>query len=252
MHYIYCFVREAKRDEAPLPCGFEGRGVSLVSVADIGAVVSEGNPNSLGGTVDNILVHQQVIEKAGELFCSVIPCRFGLWLADATDVRALLRKNASQLATYLTRLAGKAEIEIAAILKGRPQRERAPMAGLTVGETYLLTKREQRRRAAGVNEHQQKFSQELNQSTAPFWTAVKTEEAFSRSQCILRHFYLVEREKIGFFEKAYLRMSQQRPHRKLLYSGPWPPYSFADMTLSGNEPLPKATLYSGCEDVQYV
>jgi len=83
-----------------------------------------------------------------------------------------------------------------------------------------------------LSEQGKKLCQTLNKSTVPFWTAVKAEETSSRQKLILRLFYLVERDQVDFFKSAYEEISQKIPHCKLLYSGPWPPYSFADVTLS--------------------
>ena len=83
-----------------------------------------------------------------------------------------------------------------------------------------------------LSEQGKKLYQTLNKSTARFWIAAKAEETSSRQKLILRLFYLVEKEKVGFFKSAYERTCQKIPQCKFLYTGPWPPYSFADMTLS--------------------
>ncbi len=231
MYYIYCFVKGAK-NEALFPRGLSRKRVRLVSSAGIGAVVSEGKPATISRGVENVLIHQEVVSRALELSRSMIPCRFGVWVADEVGIMTLLSKNASRLEAHFARLEGKVEVEIKAILGGQPGKRKMAAAGLTVGERYLLTKKEKYHGAGSLSEQGQRLCQEFNKSTSPFWTAVKAEETPFRQKLILRLFYLVEREQVGLFKSAYEESSQKILPCKLLYSGPWPPYSFADVTLS--------------------
>jgi hypothetical protein len=250
MHYVYCFVKGVEKASV-FPRGLGGRKVRVVSSAGIGAVVSEGNPDTVVGNVENVLVHQEVVGRALELCRSVIPCRFGVWVTDEAGVIALLRKNASPLETHLTKLAGKVEVGIKAILNGRQDEPvlvgahgRAPLhEGLTAGERYLLEKRERYHGAESLSGQARRLSQELNKATSPFWTAVQTESKQVRQGVKLSLFYLIERDKLGSFKNAYgqfceqfckqfcERFYQEAPHCKLLYTGPWPPYSFAEVIL---------------------
>lgn len=230
MQYVYCFVKGAE-DGAVFPRGLGRKRVRLVSFAGIGAVVSEGNPARVSKEMENVLTHQEVVNWALELSRSVIPCRFGVWVADEAGVITLLGKNTSRLETHFARLEGKVEVEIKAILSGQQCKRKMPAGELTVGERYLLAKKEKYHGVKSLSEQGKKLCQTLNKSTAPFWTAIKAEETPFRQKLILRLFYLVERDQVDFFKSAYERACQQAPQGKFLYSGPWPPYSFADMTL---------------------
>lgn len=230
MQYVYCFVKGAEED-AVFPCGLEKKRVRLVSFAGIGAVVSEGNPARVSKEMENVLTHQEVVNWALELSRSVIPCRFGVWVTDEAGVMTLLGKNTSRLETHFARLEGKVEVEIKAILSGQQCKRKMPAGELTAGERYLLAKKEKYPGVKSLSEQGKKLCQTLNKSTAPFWTAIKAEETPFRQKLILRLFYLIEREKVGFFKSAYERTCQKVPQCKFLYTGPWPPYSFADMIL---------------------
>lgn len=236
MQYIYCFVSAAQEDRL-LPCGLRGKRVHGVSYGDIGAIVSEADPHGIEGNASNVLRHQQVVEQTMQLFRSVLPCRFGMWVADAAEVTNLLQNNASRLTTQLARLEAKVEITISAMLPGQQMKHSKPVAGATAGAQYLLTKRERYREGTCDSVSGQTLCQELNQSLSPFWTAVKTEERCSCTSCILRLSYLVEQEHLTSFQHAYEQVCQSVPYRKLLYTGPWPPYSFANVALFSNEGL---------------
>lgn len=231
MQYVYCFVKGAE-EGAVFPRGLGRKKVRLVSFAGIGAVVSEGSPARVSKEMENVLTHQEVVNWALELSRSVIPCRFGVWVTDEAVVITLLGKNTSRLETHFARLAGKVEVEIKAILNAQQSESTMPPGKLTVGERYLLAKREKYPGMKSLSEQGKKLCQTLNKSTTPFWTTVKVEETSFRQKLILRLFYLVERDQVDFFKSAYEESSQNILHCKLLYSGPWPPYSFADVTLS--------------------
>ena len=230
MQYVYCFVKGVETG-AVFPCGLGRKRVRLVSCAGIGAVVSEGNPAQVGKEMENVLTHQAVVNWALEFSRSVIPCRFGVWVADETGVLALLSKNTARLETHFARLEGKVEVEIKAILSGRPCKRKMPMGKLTVGQRYLLAKKETYHGVAPLSVQGQRLSHVLNTMTSPLWTALKVEETSVRQKLILRLCYLIEREKVGFFTHAYEQTCQTIPQCKFLYTGPWPPYSFADMIL---------------------
>jgi len=230
MQYVYCFVKGAE-DRALFPRGLSRKRVRLVSSAGIGAVVSEGNPATVSKEVENVLTHQEVVNWALDLSRSVIPCRFGVWVADEAGVMTLLGKNTARLETHFARLEGKVEVEIKAILSGQQCKRKLPAGELTVGERYLLAKKEKYHGVESLSEQGQRLYQVLNTTTSPFWTASKAEETSFRQKLILRLFYLIAREKVGFFQSAYERTCQKVPQCKFLYTGPWPPYSFADMTL---------------------
>ena len=203
----------------------------LVSFASIGAVVSEGTPGRVSKEIAHILTHQEVVDRALDLSRSVIPCRFGVWVADEAGIMALLSRNASRLEIHFARLEGKVEVEIKAILNAQQSESTRPPRKLTIGERYLLAKKEKYPGVKSLSEQGKKLCQTLNKSTARFWTAAKAEETSSRQKLILRLFYLVEKEKVGFFKSAYERTCQKVPQCKFLYTGPWPPYNFADVTL---------------------
>jgi len=237
MHYVYCFVKGTKEDSL-FPRGLGGKKVRLVSFGGIGAVMSEGSPDDVVGNAENVLVHQKVVDKALEISRSVIPCRFGVWVADEAGIIELLRKNYPRLATCLARLEGKVEVGIKAILSGRQSanggRRSAVGGRLTAGERYLLEKSEKYHGSEGLSEQARGLSQELHKATSPFWTAAKTEKKQVRQGVELGLFYLIERDKLSSFKDVYERLCKrvETLHCKLLYTGPWPPYSFADVTLS--------------------
>lgn len=230
MQYLYCFVRGIATG-TPLPPGFGGKQVRLLSAADIGALVSESTPTAVPRELTNILVHQRVVHQALELARAVIPCRFGMWVADEASILSLLQKNAPLLNRYLTRLEGKLEVEIQAIFERKQARERTSQVGLTAGEQYLLTKKGQCSSKTGVSAQGRKLARELKKATSPFWVRAKTEEVPVRHKRLLRLFYLVEKKRLRSFRRAYSNLNQTALRCKLLYSGPWPPYSFAEVHL---------------------
>lgn len=73
---------------------------------------------------------------------------------------------------------------------------------------------------------------ELDEATAPWWAEARGEERHTGDALLLSLAYLVEREKLSSFEGAIREYEARRPGLKLLCTGPWPPYSFADVEVA--------------------
>jgi len=231
--YVYCLAADL---EWTLPSrrGLGGGAMRSVMVGRIGALVSE-----VGGSVvtdpRNATIHGEVVHAALESSSAVLPCRFGALFANEREIRALLQKEYSRLEAALARVRGKVEVGIRVLIDGPPPTSRVEedfREGLTAGETYLIAKRRQRERISELSESAKRVRVEVDEATAPFWDDVRTVERRTREGLMLTLSYLVDREKVSLLERAYGKLRGQRPGLKLLYSGPWAPYSFAELDFS--------------------
>ena len=219
MKYIYCLVSNLQPFHT-LPLGLGGMRVYEVSFRYISALVSDLNSYRLKGNMEEALAHQRVVARALLLSQSVVPCRFGMLFETEEKVLSLLKGHYPTLRRHLTKLMGKVEVGIKAIFHARA----VPGEGLMDGERYLLMKR-------GLMEEADQLLRELNKATSPFWMEVKAERRYKDKGIFLNLCYLVERGKLPSFEDSYRRFLRRRPDLTLVYTGPWPPYSFADIDL---------------------
>ena len=98
---------------------------------------------------------------------------------------------------------------------------------LTPGERYLLEKKEAHKAAQGWQQKIEGFSRAVNEATASLWLEMRKEKQRTDKGLVLNFCYLLERNKLSLFKRAYYRLRKAWPQVKILYSGPWPPYSFA-------------------------
>lgn len=233
MKYIYCLTRPVVLSPV-LPRGLGGREVYAISYRSIGALVSDMAAASLGVDTTNALLHQAVVQAAMQLFPAVIPCRFGMLLADDAQLLGLVHQHYAACEAELARLAGKLEVGVQAIFCGSNV-EAAPAlerTGLTEGTRYLLAKKRHSDASRTLRAIAEDFAHACNAATAPWWTEVQAQQHRLQHGLLLRLCYLVPRSHVAAFRHTYEQFRQHATQRPLLYTGPWPPYSFTTIDLS--------------------
>lgn len=251
MKYVYCLTRNIESIDA-IPPGLGGMKVYQVSLRGLTALVSDVEKTfsksskgdhaetSLLGNPQNALVHHVVVEIASRLCTSLIPCRFGSIIINEEKILSLLRKHHARLEYELARLEGKLEVSVRAVFSGTDAKVvMTDSKGLT-GNLYLLEKKQRFDAFKELKEKADRFSLKLNEATTPFWTEVKSQKQPINNglpHTLLSLYYLVEREKLSSFKCAYQQFKENWPSLKLLYTGPWPPYSFTDIDLRNRSSL---------------
>jgi len=251
MKYVYCLARDVAVGPDAFPSGLNDAEVYHISFEEISTLVSD--VDSIGtrhaaplANERNVLAHQEVVDAALQIYKSVIPCRFGTLFPNDENILALLGKHYTHLDDYLVKLEGKIEVSVQTIFKRRTDLESIPTAahpgtrerdrGIAeqgeTGASYLLRKKEKLDAVKELAEEADRFSRELDQAMSPFWSDVKTQKRSTDDSLVLSVCYLVDRQKLSSFKDAYQRFRRENPGLKLLYTGPWAPYTFADIDLS--------------------
>ena len=241
MKYVYCLARDVAAGADTFPPGLNGAEVYHISFERISALISDVDSAGTRHTAplvseQNALVHQAVVDAALKLSASVIPCRFGTLFPDHENILTLLRKHYTRLDDHLMKLAGKIEVSVQTILKRRADLESVSEAAHSgtreqedAGVSYLLGKKEKYDAIKELEEEADRFSQELNQAMSPFWSDVKVQKRSTDDRLVLGVCYLVDQQELSSFKSAYQRFKRENPGLKLLYTGPWAPYTFADI-----------------------
>ncbi len=244
MKYVYCLARDVAAGPDAFPSGLNDAEVYHISFEEISALVSD--VDSIGtrhaappASEQNALAHQAVVDAALRLSRSVIPCRFGTLFPDDENILTLLRKHYTRLDDYLVKLEGKIEVSVKTIFKRRGDLKSIPTAAHPetweqgdAGVSYLLKKKEKYDAIKELEKEADQLSQELNQAMSPFWSDVNTQKRSTDEKLMLSVCYLVDQQKLLSFKSAYQRFRRENPGLKLLYTGPWAPYTFADIDLS--------------------
>jgi hypothetical protein len=259
MKYVYCLATYSLCIERSLPPGLNGTAVRQLSFKGIGVLISDLDSDRLGVNISNVLAHQEVVKAALCISRSVIPCRFGTLFPEDDSVLRLLKEHYELVIDQLAKLEGKMEVSIQAIFNreiasaGVEERRKYNKAGAI----YLLGRKEQFDVIKALKEEAERFSQKLHQAVSPFWSDVKVQkqlvgdnppnpfaQAFSKlveKKLLLNVCYLVDQRDIPSFKLAYEGFKGENSSRKLLYTGPWPPYSFANVDFSmDSQPIRKS------------
>lgn len=237
MKYVYCLAKDVESTSA-LPSGLGGMKVYQVSFKGIDALVSDMDSTSLLSEVQNALVHQKVVQGVLEQCTSLIPCRFGTLLADEEKILSLLKEHHGLLKDELQRLENKLEVSIRAVFdqinveKQRSKRAKEPKGK---GIKYLLEKKRRFDMVSELSKKADNFNRKLNSATKSFWTEVKEQKRSLDNGLLLSIYYLIDKNNLSSFKCSYQQFKEEHPELNLLYTGPWPPYSFTDINLSDDE-----------------
>lgn len=236
MKYIYCLVR-GDGDCRGFPLGVDGMPIHSIRVGGISALVSDVTSGGAERTLENALAHHGVVSQALACFPAVLPCRFGTIVEDESRVAALLTARYPRLEGYLDRFQGKVEVGIKAIfeegcLEAHEPRGGGAQEGRTPAERYLFEKRAQFRRAEALKAQAERLTHALQEATSPFVEAVKAERKPFGEGLIVMLYCLMEQARLPSFKQGYEQVRQGYPQVRFLYTGPWPPYSFADMDVT--------------------
>ena len=234
--YLYCLTSLLASVDA-LPPGLGGRQVQQVSCHSLSALVSDIDTAHLVGNASNALVHHAVVQAALQRSAAVMPCRFGTLLADEEQLLTLFRTHYAVLAAELARLRDKLEVGVQAIFSGSTAETEPALGaeGLTPGTRYLLVKKRHSEARRAVCDQAERCAQALNAATTPWWAEVQAQQRHLDQGLLLSLCYLVPRHQVAAFRHTYEQFRSRSPQLKLLYTGPWPPYSFTAIDLRPGE-----------------
>lgn len=163
-------------------------------------------------TPDALWRHEEVVEALME-DRDLLPVRFGTRLDDDAAAARSVEERRVELECALERVRGAVELSVRAVLA-----EPAADAGHdeSSGAGYLRARR-------GATATQDAVHDPL---------AVLAREHVLRAPRLpaeaLRAAYLVDRASVGAFARLVARLDERHPELRLLCTGPWPPYSFAE------------------------
>lgn len=237
MKYVYCIAADPPSLEG-WPRGFGGRVVEGVAVGRVAALVSDVGGGEVVADFQSAAIHGEVVQAALERSSSVLPCRFGTVLPDGEALRALLHGEYDRLVAGLERLRGRLEVGVRVMIPGAPEvaaqcsEAGEPGDGAGEGAGYLRARQRWYAGVRAMRERARTVRRELDEATTSLWAEARAEERHTAEGLLLSLVYLVEREKLPAFEGAIREYQVRRPALRLLSTGPWPPYSFADVEVA--------------------
>lgn len=238
MKYVYCLLSEEPAGEPALR-GLAGTPVTAVAEAGICALVGDLPAGEAVPSIDRVRSHHEVVEGALDLCSTVLPCRFGTFFPDGESLRRVLRREAGRLRAALFHVRDRCEVGVRMLVDSAPA-ARAPAdaggggggGGEGSGRDFLTRARGRQARREVLREAADACQRELERRTAPLWTSVVAHDRLVRSGLLRSLAFLLPREDLAAFERRYAASAREHPGLKMLLSGPWPPYSFAEVDLS--------------------
>jgi hypothetical protein len=225
--YLYCLTRVAADAPAPDLRGVDGAPVRGVEESGLRAWVSD-VASSLAATPERARAHDVVIRRAMEVD-TPLPARFGQLLTDDDTLRREIASHATALFAALARVAGAVEMTLRIAGRSDEPAKSGSTRGLT-GTEYL-------RQVAGdlarenARLERAKFLQ--RRLAGAVSDVVRAESVGSvggsRDGSILVISHLVPRESVGEYRRAVRDVLGQEPELPVRVSGPWAPYSFAEL-----------------------
>jgi hypothetical protein len=209
MIYVYAISDGAA--SAPAPTGVGGRPVRAVRDGSLTAFVSDGPAPE--AEPEALWSHERVVASLME-GAAVLPLRFGTVLDGEAPLRAVLGDRRDELERSLERVRGKVEFGVRALWRERSR------DATHDGREYMVGRLERLRTARRAADAVDRPLGELAAETRCHVTA-DDDAAFVAA-------YLVDGTHGAEFARRARRLRDARDDVRLVCTGPWAPYSFAE------------------------
>ena len=230
--YIYCLA--AGIDALPHPLrGIAGGEVRLLKAGEFSVVVSEFSGDQAAVNRENVLAHAAVVGNVLEL-TTPLPFRFGA-VVTQQQLESFVIARHDALKARLDLVSGCVEMSVKVISSANDGRQRQPEEQSTEledkpGTAFLLEKQRELLGSEARTAEAQQIASWLQTQIGALIRDTRTNTNLT-DKLLLAASHLVERGVVEQY-RARLRSARlERPELDLLVSGPWPPYSFANIDL---------------------
>jgi len=229
--YMYCLAEGVDRLHKT-PRGVSGAEVRLMKFDDLSVLVSASSGDVFPVTRKNAFAHNAVVRSVCKQ-TTPLPFRFGT-LVTEEQLRSYVKTHRQALKAQLAHVHGCAEMNVRMIrTRGdappEPEPERPKQLG--PGTKFLLQKCREIHgedwRAAQTAE----LSSWLSEKVGKLIRDEKINLVPAEKVVLAKADHLVERVNIPEYREKMAWAIEERPELRFMVSGPWPPYSFANIEL---------------------
>ena len=225
--YVYCICADLDTFDKPVT-GVNGGEVRVLKIEGFSLLVSDCEEAT--ANPQNALAHAAVVKSVLEQ-TTPLPFRFGTATTEQ-QLRSFISTNKIAIASKLEHLRGCVEMDLKMVWHGKPSSPPA-IAEEPVGPGTAFL-RAKRREIAG-DERVTRLTKEISGHLAKELSDVIKDEKMSLAPSEMgvqgKVFHLVEISRIQHYRERVSELPQKQPEFELQVSGPWPPYSFADIEL---------------------
>ncbi len=225
--YVYCLVEDLDAFDTSTR-GISGAAVRLLKIDELAVLVSDFNADTVAVTRENALDHAAVVRSVLDR-TTPLPFRFGT-LVTEQQLSSYISARKPALQTRFAHVRACVEMSVKIIREVSEEVKTQARDEITSGTSFL----EEKRLALLGNEQKTAEAREIKT-----WlhrqvdSLIRDEQVTVRpsEKLVLAAAHLVEREKIGQYRGKMSAARKNRPELHFLFSGPWPPYSFANIEL---------------------
>jgi hypothetical protein len=230
--YVYCLTTGI--DALPHPLrGITGAEVRLLKAGDFSVLVSDFAGDKAPVNRENVVSHAAVVQSTLE-HTTPLPFRFGVVVTPA-QLESFVTARHDALKARLDLVRGCVEMSVKVISSGnngKPQRleEQTSTLGDKPGTMFLLEKRHELLGSEARVAEAQQIASWLQAQIGEVVRETRIETNLT-DKLLLATSHLVERGVVEQYRTRLKSARLERPELNFLVSGPWPPYSFANIDL---------------------
>ena len=226
--YAYCLVEDLNTLNLAVR-GIEDAAVRLLKLDEFGVLVSDGDAFPL--TRQSAIAHDTVVRSIFEQ-TPLLPFRFGSVVSEP-QLRHYVATYKTALKKSLAHVRGSVQMDLRLIWQNaKPDTDQTPETEKQGPGTAFL---EKKRRELLGDEQQAAQKTELSDLLhKEFGDVIQDQQIELRpsgTAVLASVFHLVEKHDSEEYQALVAEMRHNRPDLKIRLSGPWPPYSFANIEL---------------------
>jgi len=226
--YVYC-VASTPVELDPSLIGVGGGAAEQLIVDGLSVVASKFDTDRVSVSRENILRHEAIVRNVLAM-TTPLPFRFGTLVTEA-GLRSYVTSRKAALQDRLEVVKDSVEMSIKVIWQSTDDDESpATTEDLGVGAAFLVAKRQE----LFGDERLVKRSQEIADWLSGRIKSLVKKENISvhpKQKLVLAGAYLIQQAIQAQFRTRVEELAVERPELHFLTSGPWPPYTFANIDL---------------------
>lgn len=232
--YLYCVIDDdASFENVIFACpneGISGSRITLFRVGDFALLVSDLSGKSAPVTRENVLKHAEVVGSLLPI-TTPLPFRFGT-LAPKAELESYLNTRATALRAKQALVSGCVEMSVKIICNREWTDEPVPNdhEPEKPGTAFLAEKRRKILGSEARAEEAKRIASWLEERLCDAIKEVNL-KINTTEKLLVTAAHLVERSALDRYRTVLRSAQAERPELHFLASGPWPPYSFANINL---------------------
>ncbi|HET6974644.1 MAG TPA: GvpL/GvpF family gas vesicle protein [Pyrinomonadaceae bacterium] len=227
--YVYCLAEGVERLNKTLP-GVSGAPVRIVEFdEDLSALVSVYRPEDFQVSRKNALAHHEVVRSITEQ-TTPLPARFGT-VVKIEQLRNYVSTHHEAIKAKLAHVRGGVEMNVRMIGTITANTSQEPENPGGPGTAFLLEKRREILRNEAGAAQKGHLSAWLRDKLGDLIKDEKISVIPSKTVILARADHLINRVNVQEYRTKMSKAVAERPEIRFMVSGPWPPYSFANIEL---------------------